>query len=61
MPPKNGAILNLAHVIKNVMVTATEAELAALYINAREAVYIRMILGELGHNNHQLHFKPIMS
>jgi hypothetical protein len=49
MPPNNGAILNLARVIKNVMASATEAELAALYINAREAVYIHIILEELGH------------
>ena len=31
------------------MSSATETELAALYIVAREAVYIRMILEELGH------------
>ena len=31
------------------MSSAAEAELAALYINAREAVYIRNILEELGH------------
>jgi hypothetical protein len=49
IPPNNGAILNLAHVIKHVMASATEAELAALYIVAREAVYIRIILEELGH------------
>ncbi|KAK1740971.1 hypothetical protein QTG54_008223 [Skeletonema marinoi] len=48
-PPNNGAILNIAHIIKNVMSSATEAELAALYITAREAVYIRIILDELGH------------
>eukprot|EP00956_Cyclotella_meneghiniana_P010702 scaffold14979_cov93-Cyclotella_meneghiniana.AAC.1 len=36
-PPNNGAILNIAHIIKNVMSSATEAELAALYIMAREA------------------------
>jgi len=33
-PPNNGAILNTAHIIKNVMSSATEAELAALYIMA---------------------------
>jgi hypothetical protein len=49
IPPNNGAILNIAHVIKHVMSSATEAELAALYIAAREAVYIRIILQELGH------------
>ena len=31
------------------MSSATEAELAALYIMAREAVYIRIILKEMGH------------
>jgi len=31
------------------MSSAAEAELAALYINAREAVYIRQILHEMGH------------
>ena len=49
IPPNNGAILNIAHVIKHVMSSATEAELAALYIMAREAVYIRIILEEMGH------------
>lgn len=49
-PPNNGAVLNIAHIIKNVMSSATEAELAALYIMAREAVYMRIILQELGHD-----------
>ena len=48
-PPNNGAILNISHIIKHVMSSATEAELAALYIMAKEAVYIRIILQELGH------------
>ena len=49
LPANNGAILNISHIIKNVMSLATEAELAALYIMAREAVYIRIILKEMGH------------
>lgn len=49
IPRNNGAILNIAHIIKHVMSSATEAELAALYIMAREAVYIRIILEEMGH------------
>ena len=49
IPSNNGAILNIAHIIKHVMSSATEAELAALYIMAREAVYIRTILDEMGH------------
>ena len=32
------------------MASAMEAELAALYIMAREAVYMRIIIEELGHN-----------
>jgi hypothetical protein len=49
IPPNNGAELNIAHIIKNVMSSATEAELAGLYIMAHKAVYIRIILEELGH------------
>ena len=49
IPQNNGAILNIAHIIKHVMTSATEAELAALYIMAREAVYIRIILEDIGH------------
>ena len=49
IPPNNGAILNITHIIRHVMSSATEAMLAALYIMAREAVYIRIILEEMGH------------
>ena len=46
-PQNNGAILNVSQIIKLVMTSAAEAELGALYINAREAVYIRNILKEM--------------
>ncbi len=36
--PNNGAILTLATIIKAVMSSAAEAELAAVYLNARGAV-----------------------
>ena len=49
IPANNGAILTTAQIIKAVMSSAAEAELAALYINAREAVQIRNILEEMGH------------
>jgi len=49
MPSNNGSLLNMAHIIKHVMSSATEAELAVLYIMTREAVYIRIILEEMGH------------
>ena len=48
-PPNNGAIHNVAKIIKAVMSSAAEAELGALYINARKAVEIRNILKEMGH------------
>ena len=37
IPQNNGLVLNIAHIIKHVMSSATEAELAALYIMAQEA------------------------
>ena len=48
-PPNNGAVLNLAQIIKAVMSSAAEAEIGALYINSREAVPQRTLLKEMGH------------
>ena len=45
----NGSIAAIAKIIKNVMASAAEAEVAALYMNARLAVSIRIALIELGH------------
>jgi hypothetical protein len=45
----NGAVLNITQLIKAVMSSAAEAELGALYINAREAVPMRNLLHEMGH------------
>jgi hypothetical protein len=39
----------IAHIIEHVMSSATKAELAALYIMAREEVYIQIVLEEMGH------------
>jgi len=49
LPPNNGAIHNVAEIIKAVMSSMAEAETGALYINARKAVEKRNILEELGH------------
>merc|ERR1711966_627542 len=49
VPGNNGAVLNITHIIKHVMASATESELAVLYIMANEAMYIRIILEEMGH------------
>jgi hypothetical protein len=48
-PPNNGTILTIATIIKAVMSSADEAELGALFINPKEAVYLRQILEEMGH------------
>ena len=50
VPPNNGAVLNIAHIIKNDVSLATKVELVGLYIMACKAVYIRIILEELGHH-----------
>ena len=38
IPQNNGTILNIAQIIKHVMTLETEAEIATLYIMARESV-----------------------
>ena len=49
IPQNNGEVLNVAHIIKHVMSSAAESELAALYIMAREAEYIIIFLEEMEH------------
>jgi hypothetical protein len=49
-PPNNGAIMTNATLIKAVMLSAAEAELGALFLNAKEGVYIRRILTKMGHS-----------
>eukprot|EP00804_Cyclotella_cryptica_P020437 CCRYP_014425-RA/>CCRYP_014425-RA protein AED:0.04 eAED:0.02 QI:0/0/0/1/1/1/2/0/1218 len=48
-PNNNGAVLTIAQIIKTVMSSAAEAELGALYINAREVIPLRHLLLEMGH------------
>ena len=48
-PPNNGAIMTTAAIIKAAMSSAAEAELGALFLNAKEGVYLRQILTEMGH------------
>ena len=45
----NGAILNVAEIIKAIMSSASKAELGALNINACEVVEERQILKKMGH------------
>jgi hypothetical protein len=48
-PHNNGAILTNATIIETVMSSAAEAELGALYLNAKKAIYLRQILHEMGY------------
>jgi hypothetical protein len=45
----NGAILTLSSIIKHVMSSTSEAELAALYYRCKQAAPIRVTLKEMGH------------
>jgi hypothetical protein len=45
----NAAILIISTVIKHVMSSAAEAEIGAVFINAKEGAVLRTTLGELGH------------
>jgi hypothetical protein len=45
----NGAILIISKVLKNLMLSAAEAEIGAVFINAKEGVVLRTTLEELGH------------
>ncbi len=49
IPPNNGTILTNATIIKALMSSAAKAELGALFLNAKEAVYLWQILYEMGH------------
>ena len=45
----NGSILYLTIIIKNVIASAAESEIAALFLNARLAIPLRNALREMGH------------
>ena len=45
----NGAVHVVASIIKHVMASAAEAELGALFINAKEGTILRTTLTEMGH------------
>ena len=49
MPPNNGPVLTLCQIMCTVMFSTCEAEIGAMYMNAREAVLARKTLEELGH------------
>jgi hypothetical protein len=49
-PPQNGAIHIISTIMRNVMSSAMEAELGALFHNAQDGITLRTTLIEMGHN-----------
>ena len=47
-PKLNGPVLTIAQIIKTVMASAAEAEMAALYITAKNMIPLRNTLIEMG-------------
>ena len=45
----NGPVHNVAQIIRNVMTSAADAEIGALFINSRQAIPARHLLEEMGH------------
>ena len=45
----NGTVYTLCTILKFVALSATEAELGALFLNVKEARIMRLTLAELGH------------
>jgi hypothetical protein len=50
-PHHNGAVHTIISIMRNVMASATEAELAALFRNARDGIPLRTVLIEMGHHS----------
>jgi hypothetical protein len=48
-PPLNGPVHILCNKLRNVMASAAEAEVGALFVNGQEAAFMRQTLQDLGH------------
>lgn len=48
-PPHNGSVLDVSHLMKEVLASAAEAEFGGLFYNGKECCPIRTTLEELGH------------
>jgi hypothetical protein len=48
-PTPNGPIYSLSRIIRNIMASAAESEIASSFMNGQEAVPIRTTLEEMGH------------
>jgi hypothetical protein len=47
--PSNGAILDIAKILKHVVLSTAEAEVGATFLNGKEAVAVHTTLAEMGH------------
>jgi hypothetical protein len=56
----NGAILIISKVLKHVMSSTAEAEIGAVFINAKEGAVLRKTLEELGHKQPPHQWKRII-
>jgi hypothetical protein len=56
----NGAILIISTVLKHAMLSAAEAEIGAVFINAKEGAVLRTTLEELGHKQPPHQWKRII-
>jgi hypothetical protein len=56
----NGAILIISKVLKNVMSSAAEAEIGAVFFNAKEGAVLWTTLEELGHKQPPHQWKQII-
>ena len=48
-PANSGALLNISQIIKNLMTSAADAEIRALFINLRQAIPAQTTVEEMGH------------
>ena len=48
-PKDSGAVLNVAQIIKNMMSSAAEAKIGALFVNSRQAILERTTRDEMVH------------
>ena len=49
-PTLNGIVYVVCKILRNIMASAAEVELGALFLNCQEAVPIRITLEEMGHS-----------
>ena len=57
-PTDTGAVLNIAQVMKNVMSSAAEAKIGALFVNSRQAIQARTTLIEMSHKQPPTPIQP---